>query len=451
MLNYGVRWEFFQPEKDQNDGEISYFDPTRFDFTKAPQLLSTGEIVAGTQNFGNGIVQACSSNSHFGCAITDSRYNTFAPRVGFSYALTKDSQTVLRGGYGLYHDRWAQNAIITLGNYPINQSISIYNTNFSDVTQGAMRYFPSSVTTLNSPWEVPYMQKWSLDIQRQLPWELLLDVGYIGSKGGHLTRAMNINQPRATLAIANRTVSANYLRPYPGFAGISEYQNTANSNYHSLQASAVRRFSRGISLQASYTWRKSIDDTLSPYDIYASWRTLRGLSNFDRRHMLIASYVWEIPFARKTRGVTRKVLHGWQVSGITNFQSGNPLTMGISSDMAGTGAGGQRPNVVAPVSVTKTIGAWFTTNSFAMPVLGSFGNAGRSLVSGPGVNSWDFSFSKRTEITENVTLQFRAEFFNFFNHTQFWGVAATLGASTFGRVTSARDPRIGQLGLRLLF
>ncbi|HWB98925.1 MAG TPA: hypothetical protein VG672_19585, partial [Bryobacteraceae bacterium] len=115
------------------------------------------------------------------------------------------------------------------------------------------------------------------------------------------------------------------------------------------------------------------------------------------------------------------------------------------------GGGTQRPNLTGPVTRQETLAAWFNTNVFAIPALGTFGNAGRSLVRGPGINNWDLSFSKRTTIRENIMLQFRGEFFNLFNHTQYSGVATTVGAATFGQVTSARDPRITQFGLRLLF
>ena len=175
------------------------------------------------------------------------------------------------------------------------------------------------------------------------------------------------------------------------------------------------------------------------------------MSGFDRTHIFVGSYIWELPLARKAQGWQRKALHGWQVSGITSFQSGNPITPGISGDRAGTGGGGQRPNLVGPVTRLMTLARWFNTEAFSVPALGTFGSAGRSLVRGPGINDWDVSFSKRTELKENVSLQFRAEFFNLFNHAQFSGVGGTVASATFGQVVSARDPRITQLGLRLVF
>ena len=446
----GLRWEFFQPEHG-NDGLVSYFDPNRFDRDKAARVLPNGEIVPGTENFGNGIVVAGAPENPYGFATTNSRYQTFGPRFGFSYALTGDNRTVLRGGYGLFHDRWSQFISATRNNYPFNRSISIYNTNFSNPAGGTRRIFPSTIVTMASPWDVPYLQKWSLDVQRQLPGDTMLMVGYVGSKGNHVIRTLDWNQPAPSISIATGAVSANALRPYPGFAGITAYNTAANSAYHSLQASGVRRFSGGFSIQASYTWSKSIDDSVAPYDIYSSYGTIRGLSNFNRGHMMIASYIWELPFASGATGLKRKVLHGWQVSGITSFQTGNPLSIGIAPDRLGTGGGGQRADIIAPVTVPKQKTQWFSTSSFALPALGRAGNSGRNIITAPGINNWDLSFSKRTEIRENMALQFRAEFFNFFNHTQWSGVGTTVGAGTFGQVTSARDPRIGQLGLRLLF
>ncbi|MCZ2078198.1 MAG: hypothetical protein LC130_24770 [Bryobacterales bacterium] len=405
----------------------------------------------GTENFGNGIVVAGSKDNPYGYATTNSKYDAVAPRVGFSYVLTGDNRTVLRGGYGMFYDRWSQFISSTRNNYPFNRSISIYNTSFSNPSGGTRRIFPSTIVTMTSPWDVPYLQKWSLDVQRQFREDLVVMVGYVGSKGNHLIRTRDWNQPVPSTQIATGAVSANALRPFPGFAGITAYNTTANSTYHSLQSSVVRRFSRGFSVQGSYTWSKSIDDAVSPYDIYSSYRTIRGLSNFDRRHMLIASYIWELPFARNLRGWQRKALHGWQISGITNFQTGNPFSIGISPDRAGTGGGGQRADIVSPVTVSKQKLAWFSTGSFALPALGAFGNSGRNIITGPGINNWDLSFSKRTDLRENIALQFRAEFFNLFNHTQWSGVGSTLAAGTFGQVTSARDPRITQFGLRLLF
>jgi hypothetical protein len=429
---------------------MSFFDPRRFDAAKAARVQSNGQIVPGTENFMNGMV-VVGPNAQYGHALTNSVRDTFQPRVGFSYALTRDSMTVLRGGYGLFHDRWPIYASQARRNYPFNEGVSIFNTSFSNPAAGTLRIFPISLSNFGSPWDIPYMQKWSLDIQRQLPAGFLLEAGYVGTRNTHLIWTRDINQPLPSAAAASGQISPNALRPYPGFAAINTYETSTNGHYHSLQVSLVKRFSSGFSVQSAYTFSKTIWNNVTPQDSYASSRLERGLANFDRTHVLVSSYVWELPIARQAQGWQRKLLQGWQIAGISSFQSGNPLTIGISGDRAGVGGGGQRPNLTGPVERLGSISKWFTTEVFTLPALGAFGNAGRSLVRGPGINNWDVSFSKRTAVTERVSVQFRAEFFNLFNHTQFSGVGTTVGSGTFGQVTSARDPRVTQFGLKLLF
>jgi outer membrane receptor protein involved in Fe transport len=450
-LTYGVRYEFFQPEAD-SAGTISYFDPTRFNPSQAAQVLPNGQIVPGTQNFGNGIVVA-SKTAPYGYQITSSQHLNFSPRVGFSYALTKDNLTVLRGGYGRFFDRWPQYASGARNNYPFNQSVSIFNTSFSNPAQGNLRIFPIGLTNFESPWNVPSLQKWSLGFQRQLPAGIVLDASYVGSKGTHLILSEDINEPFASAAVVTQGISPNSLRPYPGFAAISTYQTRGDSNYHSLQVSVVKRMGHGISLNGSYTWSKSIDDVSSPLNIYAPLSIERAVASFDRTHVFTASYIWEIPFARNLTGFEKRVLDGWQISGITSLQSGTPITPVISGDRAGTGATLQRPNVSGPIALPHTQLNWFDTSAgvFSLPAPGTFGNAGRSIIRGPGFANTDVSFSKQTAIREAIMLQFRAEFFNIFNHTQWASVGATFGSQTFGQIVSARDPRITQLALRLTF
>jgi hypothetical protein len=445
-----LRYEFYQPEQD-TDGFYSFFLPDRFDRSRIPQILpANGQIVTGTENFGNGIVVA-GENGPFGNAVTNTVRNTFAPRGGFSYALTEDNLTVLRGGFGMFHDRWAQNVSTLRNNYPFNQSASIFTAALSNPAEGQRRLFPIALSNFASPWNIPYYMKWSLGVQRQLPAELLLDVGYVGSRGVALVRNRDINQPLPSTAVASGQLNPNAARPYPGFAGISTFETTGNSIYHSLQVSGSRRFSRGFALQASYTFSRSIDNNVTPINSYADSGLERAVSSFDRTHVLALSYIYELPFFRASQGLQRKLLAGWQISGISRFESGAPLNVTIPADRAGVGGTGQRPDVLAPVTVDKELARWFSTGSFANPALGMFGNSGRNLIRGPGINNWDVSFIKRTELTERVSLQFRAEFFNLWNHTQYAGVNISFGAAAFGQVTSARDPRITQLALRLLF
>ena len=449
-LNIGLRYEFYQPEQD-TDGFYSFFLPNLFNRARAPQIMpANGQIVPGTENFGNGIVIA-GQDGPFGNAVTNTVYNTFAPRGGFSYALTEDNLTVLRGGFGIFHDRWSQNVSTLRNNYPFNQSASIFTASLSNPAEGQRRLFPIALSNFASPWNIPYYMKWSLGLQRQLPGDVLLDVSYVGSRGVALVRSRDITQPLPSVAVSLTQLNPNAARPYPGFAGINTFETTGNSIYHSMQASASRRFAAGFGLQASYTFSRSIDNNVTPMNSYADSRLERALSSFDRTHVLALSYIYELPFFRARSDLQSKFLGGWQISGISRFESGTPLTVTIPGDRAGVGGGVQRPDVVGPLTLHKELARWFSTSSFATPAPGTFGNAGRNIIRGPGINNWDVSFIKRTNITEAVALQFRAEFFNLFNHTQYSAVNTALGASAFGQVTSARDPRITQLAMRFLF
>jgi hypothetical protein len=178
----------------------------------------------------------------------------------------------------------------------------------------------------------------------------------------------------------------------------------------------------------------------------------RGLSAFDRRNLLVLSYVYPLPFWREPNTWYRKVWGGWQLSGITTIETGMPVNITIQGDVAGTGVGGQRPNVVGdPLLNAHTVSRWFNPAAFAVPAAGTFGNLGRDAIVGPGANNWDFSAQKYFAFTERVKLQYRAEMFNAPNHVSFWSMATTVGASNFGQVTGAMDPRTFQMVLKLLF
>jgi outer membrane receptor protein involved in Fe transport len=450
-LDFGVRYEIYEPEK-ADDGLLSFFDPARFDPTKALQVRpENGQIITTDMpNYENGIVVVGSPGAPFGKAVINSVYNTIAPRGGFSLALGKENNTVIRGGFAIFHDRWPQLVSGARNNFPFNQNASIFGTSFSNPGQGERRFFPIGISNNASPWNIPYYMKWSLGIQRALPGQILLDTSYVGSRGIALVRARDINQPRASADVAAGRKNVNAARPYPGFAGISTNETSGQSTYHSLQLSASRRFVRGLALQGSYTFSRSIDNVATPLNSYAESRMERALSSFDRTHVLVLSYVYELPLFRGSSGFLKHVLGGWQISGISRFESGTPFSITIPGDLAGVGTSGQRPNVTGPIKLEKTQLRWFSS-SFSLPAQGTFGSLGRNVVRGPGINNWDVSFSKRTAIRENISLQFRAEFFNLFNHTQWAGVSASLGSVNFGQVASARDPRITQLGLRLIF
>jgi hypothetical protein len=208
-------------------------------------------------------------------------------------------------------------------------------------------------------------------------------------------------------------------------------------------------------LSGAYTWSKAITDA-SAYSETAqdsyNFKRDRGLASYDRRHILVISYIYPLPFWRAQRLWYEKAFGGWQLSGVTTMQSGRPMNLGISPDRARTGSGGQRPDVVGDWHVAeKTRWRWFNTDAFALPADGKFGNLGRNVVIGPGTNNWDISLQKNFRVSERVNAEFRTEFYNFPNHFSLWGVNGTLGTATFGQVSSAGDPRILQFALRLEF
>jgi hypothetical protein len=246
------------------------------------------------------------------------------------------------------------------------------------------------------------------------------------------------------------------LRPFTGWSTIRQSENTGSSTYHSLQVNFDKRFSEGFKFQTAYTFSRGIGDVMdsngrsvnaTPQDSN-NLRAERGLLGFDRTHNLVVNYIYELPFLKNRHDAVGRIFGGWEISGITTVSSGPVASPGISTGRNGLAT---RPNLVGDVEGARTVQQWFNTAAFAEPAPGFFGNAGRNIIREPGTHKWDMSFFKNNRITESVNLQFRAEFFNIFNHASFNGINTTFGSGAFGSVTSARDPRIVQFGLKLGF
>lgn len=459
-LNLGVRWSFIRPPYDTKN-ILNNFDPTRFNPARAYQIDSAGNRVPGTGDPLNGIYTA-GKDSPFGRRIADSHWDTFGPRLGFAWDPWGDGRTAIRGGYGIYFDRTLvgialQNAFV---NPPFVTSAQFLaagaagTPTLSNPSGGAARNQEAIVRTLISmspEFLVPTTQHWSLGIQRELRWGLSIDAGYVGNHGTHLLRAVRINQtPLGTPSPA--AASARFR----GYGTITERQTSASSRYDSFQLGVNQRMARGVQFGLAYTWSKVVTDspddrTTIPQDSF-NLRAERARASFDKTHIFVANFIWELPFFREASGVVYNILGGWQIGGIVRAESGTPLSIFVSGNPANSFFGGSvRPNLVADPEGPKTINQWFNTAAFVNPPTNTFGNAGRSLVDGPGIHLWDLSIYKNFRITEEVRLQFRSEFFNTFNHTNFSGVGTTLGTPTYGRITSALEPRQIQLGLRLEF
>jgi hypothetical protein len=262
----------------------------------------------------------------------------------------------------------------------------------------------------------------------------------------------------------------NFLRSYTGYSGVSYINYGATSNYHSLQAMLNRRFAKGLQFGTSYTWSKWLDavdyddNSVSPFVSAKQWNY--GLSAMDRRHNLRVNFLYDLPNVPMKDIASRWVLNGWQVSGITSFISGAPGNVGFSTtnnkDITGTPSQGARVVVTGKVQLPKgeqTFSSFFRKDVFQLPAVGTLGNGGKWLFTGPGINNWDLSFVKNFPIREPLKLQFRAEMYNAFNHTQFSGVDSTARFdangnqvnTTLGQFNGARTPRQMQMALRFTF
>ena len=451
-LTAGIRYEYYQPEYETKDF-FGSFSPAQYVPSQAPVVNADGTLEPGTGNPLNGIIVA-GKNSPFGRALFPSHKLAFAPRLGLVWDPTKKGKMSIRAGYGIFYDRWGSFSQFGGFNPPFNSSVNIFNTLLSNPggTTGAL--FPSGLSAALPPWDYPQVQKWSVSVQREVGFNTAVSVAYVGTKGTHLLGATNLNQPYPNADVANGTIAVDTVRPYPGYSTITAYESRFNSTYNSLQASAIRRLQHGVAFQASYTFAKTLTDNSSAWNTPQDSRNIRaekGLAAFDLPQVLTFNYVWDVPIFKDSKGLTKAALSGWQVSGITNIQSGFPVTVTLPGDNEGIGGGLERPNLIANPNGPKTLYQWFNTAAFVTPPIATFGDAPNGAVRGPGTINWDFSLSKQFPIHEDIALRFRAEFFNIFNHPSFNGVDATVGDFTFGQVTSALSPRLTQFSLDLTF
>ena len=451
-LNFGLRYEYNSPPVDAFD-RANVFD-----------LATRSLVQVGTNGVPRGGYEPDKNN--------------FAPRVGFAWTLGESEKTVLRAGYGIYYDQsplapgealyfnspyFDNNIFFSLPGLPLT-----LNNPFPSFFPFPL---PDSALAIQRDLRTAYMQHWNLNVQQQLGENSVLEVAYVGSKGTKLLTARDINQPAPSALPPGLPFVP---RPDFRFDDIDLLESRANSNYNSLQVRLQQRLTRGLTSLVSYTWSKSIDDASNffssagdpnfPQNSYDT-NAERGRSNFDVRHRLSVSYSYDLPFGKGRRyladaGWLTSVLSGWQSYGVLTFQTGRPFTVALLPDIDNSGTGrsilgfgaNDRPNVVGnPQLSSSTTARWFNTSAFAFPPPGTFGNAGRNILDGPGYQNVNVSFLKNTSLKEDVSLQLRAEFFNLFNHPNFNLPDNFLGSPTFGRISSARDPRHIQFGVKLLF
>jgi hypothetical protein len=280
-------------------------------------------------------------------------------------------------------------------------------------------------------------------------------VRYVGSSAANLFYQDDINQLFPGTLQAHPGINVNALRPYLGYGDIYEYNTGANFIYNSLQVQFRKQFTQGGLINVAYTWSKARTDAnaynyqpQNSYNLRGDW----GPASYNRNHILVVSYVYPLPFWLNGDNWYKKVLGGWQISGVTTIQSGLPFNVTIQPDQAGIGiSGSQRPDLVGDALATASRRQYLNPSAFALPPAGTFGNLGAYALFYPWYNNWDASLQKSFPITEKVQARFRAELYNFPNHLSYTTVSTTVGSSNFGQVTGATDPRTLQLALRLSF
>ncbi|MBI3679449.1 MAG: TonB-dependent receptor [Acidobacteria bacterium] len=503
-LDYGVRLYWISPILER-DNLMGAFVPSAYDAARPMQLVrpaivggrrvgmnpvtgqtysdaAIGAIAPGVGIPYNGMILA-TANKDYPPGMVNGSGTLWGPRAGFAYDVFGDASTALRGGFGMFHTGYQTELF---GNFfvrqpPLTQTPVIYYGQLSQLLSSQGFIFPSTNTyAADATGTLPVTMSFSLSVQRKLWGDTILDVGYASSLARHLQWMRNINAIPigANFAAASqdpttpgRPLPANFLRGTPGYGPINIVEMAGSSNYHSLQVSARRRFAQHLQFGAAWTWSKTMDFNDTDTSAVTTLVPLRswhyGLAGYDRTHVVKLNYLWDVPRLPVRGTILRGIFHGWELSGITSFVSGQPLGVGFSTttavDIAGTADLGARIVVTGPPVLPKdqrTFTRVFDTSVFRLPAVGTVGNAGKTLLRGPGVNNWDAAIAKSFPIRESLRLQFRCEAYNVFNHTQFSAVstAAQFNPATgqqtngaFGSYTAARVPRTIQLVVRVIF
>jgi hypothetical protein len=408
-LELGLRYDWLMSPSERYDRFV-VFDPV------------TRELV----RVGSGVDKVYEENN-----------KNFQPRLGIAWDPFGDGKTSVRAAYALLADQPVTNLVTPLAaNPPLATPLTLTGAvTFQNALAlaGAAGLAPNNV---DQNFQNAYVQSWNLNIQRELGRDLAMTVGYFGTKGTNLRISRNINQPINGVRPFSNVSNSSTIRPGAPLSNIVQSESTGNSSYNALWLTGTKRLSRGLQFNASYTWSKSIDyNSLNSQgmiiqDSY-NLRDSRGLSDFDARHRIVFSGLYELPFHGN------QFKEGWQLSAIVQSQSGNPVNIVINNTTVTGTNNTLRPDVTGPVAILGTANRWFDIAPFVAPA-GRFGNLGRNVVIGPGFNNTDFSVIKRTKLTENQSIEFRWEVFDAFNHANFGQPGRVVGSANFGQITNTR-------------
>ncbi len=465
-------------------------------------VTSTNPILGGVQFYTNGIGVGGLNGIPKG--LVNDSWNNWGPRLGFAYDLTGQAKTIVRGGFGISYERIQGNdmyngAVNPPGDpNPTLNGVSLQNPGQSlsggaPIIAANLPVLPLGVTGIAVHYPTPMSFQYSFGVQQAVAANAVLNIAYVGSQGRRENYYQAINLPaEADLPLITTNQLALNTDPtlsYPGYGGIRLAYNGANSSYNSLQTTLTGKVRHDLQLQVSYTLAKAMDattasgsggDLQNATNPYQGWHADWGPSVYDRRNVFFANFVYDLPFFRNgSSRLVKGALGGWQISGIITEETGAPVNLGVSGTNPVTIGGvlvnqstaaavlgntGVRPNVTGPVSYPKTAAEWFNTSAFSFPTCSQggsgtdcYGNAPFDYIRGPGHNNFDLSLLKNFAFTERFRLEFRAEAFNAFNHTQFQGNSDTGGlggnfnSGNFGQITQAYDGRQFQLGLKLIY
>lgn len=495
-LELGVRYQYAIPTYTQANN-FANFDPRLYDPTQAVFVTTTGTIdktkggnpLNGMIRAGNGVpsdqlINVPNGNSPDVLAVPAGaprglyhRQSAFAPRFGFAFSPFSDNKTSFRGGFGIFYDTPEGNMDFDeLSNPPFAVTRDIQNGNLTNPLGGKdAAAAPVSISAVDPHLKAAYTMNYSLSMQHELPHGVFFEIAYVGNQARHLIRKPDINQPSLAALVANAALPTprpvtNSFRQYKGYAAINMFVSDATANYNAFQAHVTKR-KGNLMLTGSYTWSKALtssgggnndirnsgsNDNIQDFvDRFLNY----GPAPFDRRHIFVATYSYNLPFFRAQQGFVGHALGGWEVSGITRAQTGQPFT--VTGTTTGSALGRRRADYVGgDISISNpTPDHWFNTSAFVAAPDTRLGNSFPGVVRGPGLYLWDISLRKQFNIQENWKLRFQTDFFNAFNRTNFRFDSLTsevvantnINDGSYGKVTAAGPARNIQFGLKLTF